>query len=170
MKRALSLGIAVVGLAAVAVWLYFSPYLAVNGLKQAATAQDASAVAGYVDFPSVQNSLKTALGAKVSQATAAAPANPLFALGAALGTALVNPLVDALVTPEGLALLFQGSIANAAPLGLAASAGGVPVTTMGYEDVNTFVVSIQKGGVPAVGLVFNRSALLSWKLSAIRLP
>ena len=42
----------------VAGYLYASPYLVLNSIKNAAQTRDADKLSGYIDFPSVKQSIK----------------------------------------------------------------------------------------------------------------
>ncbi|WP_144113676.1 DUF2939 domain-containing protein [Paraburkholderia sp. BCC1886] len=88
---------------------YASPYLALNRLKRAADARDAQTVDQYVDFPALRESLKQQVGALLTRrVTAHSEGNPLAAIGAMIGVALIGPLVDAYATPDGVAALLNG--------------------------------------------------------------
>lgn len=158
-------------------WLYFTPYLAVSGMKAGAETKDAVKLSSYVNFPALKESLKVSFHAKLASGAAKKPegnpGNPFGAVGAALAVAFVNPMIDALVTPESLAMIMKGDkpqpIQNAAQS--KPSESGTE-TSMSYESFDRFVVNIKKKGETGepYGLVFNRDGLFSWKLSALRLP
>jgi DUF2939 family protein len=88
---------------------YASPYIALDRLKRAADTRDAATVNEYVDFPAFRESLKDQLGALLRRRIGAeSHGNPLAALGAMIGVALIGPLVDAYATPDGVAALLNG--------------------------------------------------------------
>lgn len=88
---------------------YASPYIALSRLKAAADARDAAALNAYVDYPALRVSLKEQAGEMVQRRIGAEhSSNPLLLFGAAIGTALIGPLVDAYATPEGVAALLNG--------------------------------------------------------------
>lgn len=88
---------------------YASPYLALNNLKRAADARDAQTVNQYVDFPALRESLKQQVtGLLTRRLDAHSNGNPLAAIGAMIGVALLGPLVDAYATPDGVAALLNG--------------------------------------------------------------
>ncbi|HEY4353173.1 MAG TPA: DUF2939 domain-containing protein [Paraburkholderia sp.] len=88
---------------------YASPYIALDRLKRAADTRDAATVNEYVDFPAFRESLKEQLGALLRhRISAESHGNPLAALGAMIGVALIGPLVDAYATPDGVAALLNG--------------------------------------------------------------
>jgi hypothetical protein len=163
-------------------WFFHTPYATVKAIRQAAYDKDARALSSYVDFPAVKENLKASVRAKMhpdrgegAQQTGSA------AMGAALAMAVVGPMIEALVTPDTIALVLNGEIpslerrreAERAP---AVRSGPEPdertEVRMGYESFNRFVVTARKHGDEdePMALVLQREGLASWKLVAIRLP
>jgi hypothetical protein len=158
---------------------YYAPYSAVKNMRAAAEAGDSVALARYINFPSVREGLKASLSAKMGSLVAKERSGNAFAaLGATIAVALVNQFIDAMVTPESLAMMMRGESPTleggepkAKKTSTAAMAAADTVTTMGYETFDEFVISAKNpSSTDSVALVFRRDGLLSWKLSAIRLP
>jgi len=162
-------------LLALLVWFFFTPHMAVKGMRTAAEERNAARLSQYVNFPALKENLKASINAKIAAETAKAnESNPFAALGAAMAAAFISPLIDALVTPESLAMIMQG---DKPQLGMgkkdAPRSDPDTETAMSYEGLNSFVVTVRKKSAPnePVGLIFTRDGLFSsWKLSAIRLP
>ena len=92
-----------------AIYLYVSPYLVLNNIKNAAEQGDADKLSGYIDFPSVKQSMKDQVKAAMVKELASSKEQDGFeALGTMLGAAMIDPLIDGLVTPDGVALMLQG--------------------------------------------------------------
>jgi hypothetical protein len=107
--RPLIVVLLVIAIVAVLGYGYASPYLALDRLKRAADARDAQTVSEYVDYPALRESLKEQVSALLTRKLEArANGNPLAALGAMIGVALIGPLVDAYATPDGVAALLNG--------------------------------------------------------------
>ena len=107
--RPLIVTVLVVVVVAVLGYGYASPYLALDRLKRAADERDAQTVSEYVDYPALRESLKDQIaGLLTRKIQARANGNPLAALGAMIGVALIGPLVDAYATPDGVAALLNG--------------------------------------------------------------
>jgi hypothetical protein len=156
-------------------WFFFTPHLAVRGMRAAAEARDATKLSQYVNFPALKESLKSAFTAKLAaEAAKSQEGNPFAALGAAFAAAFISPLIDALVTPESLAMIMKGDKPELGKTRKEPSAGPPETeTTMSYEGLHLFVVSLKAKGSAEepVGLVFSREGFFSpWRLSAIRLP
>lgn len=84
-----------------------SPWLAARSLAQALASGNAAALDARVDFPALRADLKRQMEAAVAADMQAEPDNPFAAMAAAFVSALVAPMVDALVTPEGLARVIE---------------------------------------------------------------
>jgi hypothetical protein len=108
--RPMAITLVVVVSVAVLAYAYATPYLALERLKRAADARDAQTVNQYVDFPALRDSLKQQVVGLFERrlAGSAAHGNPLAAIVAMVGTAVIGPLVDAYATPDGVAALLNG--------------------------------------------------------------
>lgn len=170
MSRILKFAAPAIVLAA-ASWLYATPYLAVSGMRSAAEARDAQRLSGYIDFPAVKEDLKGTLNAKLTGNVRASD-NPIAAMGSALGAMLINPMVDLFITPEAIAQMMQGEKPRLTGKGGDSQSGAKAETSMGYEGMNRFVVSVRKQGEEGepVSMVMQRDGLAAWKLVALRLP
>jgi hypothetical protein len=156
------------------VWFYFTPHLAVLGLKAAAEANDAAKFSGYVNFPALKKDLKASCNAKLAPgAVKGKKPNPFAALGATVTAACINPMIETLVTPASLVTMFKGDKPQPGKNATRAKSSdpGTEISTS-YESFDRFVVTIKKKGTTEepTGLVFTRDRLFSWKLSALRLP
>lgn len=91
------------------IYLYASPYIALHSIKKAAEQGDADRLSGYIDFPSVKQSIKDQIkAALVEELVSNKEQDGFEALGTMLATAMIDPLIDGLVTPDGVALMVQG--------------------------------------------------------------
>ncbi len=185
---------------AVAAYTYASPYIALSRMKTAADARDADALSQYVDYPALRTSLKQQLGdLLVRRFTAEHGNNPLMLFGLAIGSALVGPLVDVYVTPEGVAGLLDGippdtsgtgqpahntaappaaaqTPASPALAPLPGSVGGTASspatfhTETGYRSFNVFAVTrLRDRSSERFTIILRRHGLFSWQLSAVEL-
>ena len=92
-----------------AIYLYASPYIALNNIKKAAEQGDADKLSGYIDFPSVKQSIKDQFKAAMVEDLATSDEQDGFeALGTMLAAAMIDPLIDGMITPDGVALMLQG--------------------------------------------------------------
>ena len=92
----------------IAIYLYASPYLALNNIKKAAQAGDADTLSEYIDFPSVKQGLKDQINAQIMKEVTQEDTDGFEALGAMLATAMIDKAVDGIVTPDGVAMMVQG--------------------------------------------------------------
>lgn len=167
---------AIIAAAAFGGFLYASPYIAAYNMEKAAEANDGKKLSTYIDFPALKESLKSNLNAAiVSQAADNHKDNPMGALGAVFASALINPMVDALVTPENLVTMMKGEKPD-----LQSSSKEKPNPTestpdadmeMKYESFDEFSIAVKskKGDDDPVVFILSRNNLFFWKLSGLRL-
>jgi len=89
-------------------WQYFSPHLTVRAMHRAAQAGDAEAFSRHVDYTAVRASLKAQLAEAVAERTQGLRLGGLERLAGRLAMAVTAPAMDAMVSPQGLQLLFLG--------------------------------------------------------------
>lgn len=157
-------------------WFYTTPYLAARGLKTAVDARDAKAIAHYVNFPLLRENLKTQLSAKVragNKSTTGQP-DPAEAFSQTLAMAFIGSVVEALVTPQGLARVMEGE--NAVP-GVRqkptanTEAPNDVQRSMGYQTLHRFAITLRKSNEQnPVVLVLSREGWFSWRLTELQLP
>lgn len=156
-------------------FLAASPYLTFYRIKQAVDAEDVQALAAYVDYPALHADLKAQALAAINAELEKDKDNPLAGLGRVFATGAAEKMIDALITPENIALaigsgqLLQGKMPGTAPGG----EGNAPAK----DDINNYTASwqnwshilVHKKGDTA-GYIFRRSAPLGWewKLAGVR--
>jgi len=147
---------------------------------------------------SLKTQLSVILSQKLG--TSKEPASPMAALGNLIGSSLVGPLVDAMVRPETvMAALQNGRLAKSAaeaPAAVPPNSPPVPpaatgaagatanpatepgkthwkIDRQGASRVTAYAVDPARPDEPdtdRLGLVFERSGFVDWKLTDIRLP
>jgi hypothetical protein len=173
-------GIAALALVAiVGGWYYVSPGITVKAMVEAAQANDEALFSSYVDYDALRADMKSELTNRL-QEEARRDGSAEAKLGLAMGMAMMNPIVDSMVSPKGM----QTAFANLARQQQAAKAkggngkgaegkdsgakGSMPLDPeIRRHGLNRFIVTGKD--TPGSGLVFERSGL-SWKLSGIDLP
>lgn len=156
-----------------AIWLYFTPHLAVRRLQLAAESGDRAALEELVDFPAVRASLKDELReALAGRVAKESERNPFAAFGAALAGVVLDPLVDSFVTPSGIAAAVRGERPSLGGSGERAEREAKKLEiSRGYEGAGSFVLHFRdrESGAERMSLVMRRDGLAAWKLSAIHL-
>lgn len=156
-------------------YLIASPYIVVRQIQTAARAQDAERLIEYVDFPSVRQSLKDQMNIRLMKVVEQEKNNPFSAMGAAIGGAMVERMVDGFVTPSGLITLMKGNRPKIGPAGepstppSAASPAGTFAGEMSYEGIDKFVVTVRGKNEEPFRFVLRRY-FLSWRLTELILP
>ena len=160
-----------------AIYLYASPYIALHGIKTAVEQKDADKLSGYIDFPSVKQSIKDQVKAFMVQEIATGEEESgLEALGVMLAAAMIDPIVDSTITPDGVALLFQGQEPDfgldddAAPDSSEAPDDDIDYQT-NYLSFNRFKVQISNANDVnhSIDVIMHRD-WLSWKVTRITFP
>lgn len=170
--RALAAGAAGVLLVAAAT-SFASPWWTLHRLQSAVARHDADAVSEQVDFPALRDSVKSQILASIGRdARHGDGGNPFAAIARGFAQAIVNPLVDAVVSPSGVAAMVEhGKISIAKPAGereatAEAPPGDKPHYALHYRGWDRFAVRADDGGA----FVFRRTGVWSWKLAGIELP
>lgn len=159
----------------IAIYLYASPYLALNNIKKAAQAGDADTLSEYIDFPSVKQGLKDQINAQIMKEVTQKDADGFEALGAMLATAMIDKAVDGIVTPDGLAMMVQGQKpdlnGNAAEQTDEQQAGENKLDyKTNYITYKSFKVSLSNPDYEDnLDIIMHRDGL-SWKIHRINLP
>ena len=164
--------------AAVGGYWYYSPYLVLKDMREAAQRKDADAFNERVDYPKLRESMKGQMSALMAENAAASPNNGFAAFGAMLGMALVNQMVEALVRPEVVMRAMQsgdmkqGSESPHAS-GTQSETDKKPVEwTLERKNVDKIIAYRQEPGQAVdkdFGILFERNGFTDWKLTEIRL-
>ena len=156
-------------------WYAASPYIALHQMRSAAESKDAAKLSEHIDFPSVKESLKASFSAAMmAEVAQSSQDDPFAGAGAALAIAMVGPMVDALVTPQAIAMMMQGEKPELERphAQVASTPGQEPVVSSRYTGLNTFKVDVSDKSDPhaKIALRFKRHGLFSWKLTSVEMP
>jgi Protein of unknown function (DUF2939) len=161
MKKLIAALLLVAGLCAG--WFYASPLWTLKAMSDAAKAKDAATLTGYIDFPALKADVKGDLtkrfGAEIAKEQAS-----MGGFGALLGGAIVDGLVDKIVSPAGLTALFALQAKRAD--GSTSPQSEKEAYTVDRIGLSEFHVQIkgQEGQ-----MIFHRAGF-GWKLAGIDLP
>lgn len=158
-----------------------SPYLTLYQLKFAVDAKDTAMLIDAVDFPQVKSSVKEQLKTKVAQEIPALDAADDGALlGAMFATAMVDGVVDAVITPKAVELILDGKDIGKQ---LVLSDTATPQTDtadtatshdwqydLGYQSLDRFGVTLTKDNGKPVTVIMARDGLFNWKIVDVQLP
>lgn len=160
-------------------YIALSPFITVWGMRNAAIAKDGKRFASYIDFPVFKENLKAELNAammdKMSNDSSMRN-NPFAGIGMMLAPALVNNMVDAMVTPQGIERMMDGQIVPAPTNATQTkeTRESNPFLSgdanFSYESFGEFRVNVLNPDGKIVSLVFERHWIGDWKLAGIRLP
>lgn len=101
--------IAGITLAIFAGYVAAGPFLTIYQIKAGITEQDAEKLADNIDFPALRQNMKDQMNiAMVKNAATEQKDNPYAILAAGFASKFVDGMVDALITPSGLASIMSG--------------------------------------------------------------
>ena len=152
-----------------AAWMYFAPYMAYRKLVRAADRGDVEALNEVVDFPALRTSLKDNVRTAVSREISADRGNAFAQMGGALAGMLTGRLVDAAVTPAGIAALTRGNDPRDGGDDDEKRENDRVEREKRYEGLDRFAVRYvdRETGGEHFALILRRDGL-DWKLSGIR--
>jgi hypothetical protein len=155
-------------------WYYVSPGITVKAMVEAAQANDEARFSSYVDYDALRADMKSELTNRL-QEEAKRDGSAEAKLGLAMGMAMMNPIVNSMVSPKGMQTAFanlakeqQAAKTNGGDGGKAAAKGAIPADPeIQRQGLNRFIVTGKD--TPGSGLVFERYGV-GWKLAGIDLP
>tara|TARA_B100000749_G_C18393977_1_gene451587 strand:+ start:61 stop:819 length:759 start_codon:yes stop_codon:yes gene_type:complete len=171
-----------------------SPFLVVHSIQSAVERRDADALSSHVDYPAFRQNMKDQVNARIMADVATElEGNAFAAFGAAIASKLVDSVVDAVVTPAGIARMMQGEKPTTAVIKAGGSGGEMPSTegpqgsglppeppqpakkpfedaSMGYQSLNRFAVTFTDDSGEEVSFIFYRHGLADWLLTDMTLP
>jgi Protein of unknown function (DUF2939) len=171
-KKIVIVGASAIGgvLAIVGGAAYYAPYITVNNLKNATENQNVEALIQEINFPELRMSIKESVKAQVLRHIAGSEGGSTSPkMTPAVVEKMVSPMVDKIITPEGLDQLIHNKVPGA-KIDLANLEQDLARSdiNMGYESFDRFVVHItdKRDRSKDVSLILKRSGL-AWKLSGI---
>jgi hypothetical protein len=168
--------------ASLALSSYASPYWTLHQMKTAIVEKDADRFSSYIDFPALRESVKGQMMVMMNERLSRPEMadNPFAGIGQMMGAALINPIVDAAVSPAGVIAMFESGKAQPLP-GAAGkqespapgdaqdnTKDNAPDYAVDYESWSR--VAIAKPGDDAGRFILKRTGLWSWQLAALEFP
>lgn len=159
----------VIGLAAG--WYFLSPAWTLSQMASAAKERDAEELAEYVDFPRLRESAKSQVKAHLAAEMMKQEGDGFAALGMAIGMQMVDPMIEAMFTPETMrAALAKEAKSDAASKSAVKAPAGMNLEgkKIVRDGLSRFRVQDEKD--PSSGeFVFERRGL-GWVLTEFRMP
>ena len=176
-------------------YAFASPWLALRDLTQAFEDQDTRKIEKLIDFPELREDIKdTAKAAMMKSAAIELEGNPFAAMGIMMANAIVDPIIDQVISPAGLQLFFSAGEMSGGTDGLpenidafardlipsgaggdaSSGAGGaqsIEVKTE-YIGINEFEVQVRNIDMfnESVSFYMRREGLGGWKVDGISVP
>ena len=176
-------------------YAFVSPWLALRDFAQAFENQDTRKIEKLIDFPELREDIKvTAKAAMMKSAAVELEGDPFAAMGIMMANAIVDPIIDQVVSPAGLQLLFSAREmsggADGLPENIDALAKGLVSSGRGgeasrgiddarsvevkteYVGINEFEVQVSNADIfnESVSFYMRREGLGGWKVSGVKVP
>ena len=176
-------------------YAFASPWLALRDLTLAFEDKDTRKIEKLVDFSELREDIKvTAKAAMMKSAAIELEGNPFAAMGIMMANAIVDPIIDQVISPAGLQLFFSAGEMSGGTGGLpenidaiardliASGHGGeksrgvdaaqsIEVKTE-YLGINEFEVQVRNIDMfnESVSFYMRREGLGGWKVDGISVP
>ena len=176
-------------------YAFISPWLALRDFAQAFETQDTRKIEKLIDFPELREDIKvTAKAAMMKSAAVELEGDPFAAMGIMMANAIVDPIIDQIVSPAGLQLLFSAREMSGSTDGLPENinaiaqeltsfsdwdesnqgtdlAQGIEIKT-DYIGINEFEVQVTNSEIldESVSFYMRREGLGGWKISGLKVP
>lgn len=159
-------------LALLAGWYFASPYFVVHQMRSAAQDRDAESLSEHVDFPALKENLKASLSARMMAEAAKTPGDKFAAAGSALAMTMMGPMIDAMITPQAVAMMMQGERPSPANDSQQSATQREPNVSSSYKGLNTFAITVSEPDESngEFKLIFKRHGLFTWKLTSAEFP
>lgn len=173
--KAISAALVLIAAAVGGFW-YYSPHLALKSMQEAAKEKDADKFNEHVDYPKLRESFKGQMSAMMAERLGKTESSGIESLGAMLGMAMVNQLVDALVRPELVMKAMQSGefSPNADGENSLSSENKKPNWTYERKGTDKLIAYAIDPESPdkakGLGVVFERYGFAHWKLTEVRFP
>ena len=176
-------------------YAFASPWIALRELTQAFEDQDTRKIEKLVDFPELREDIKiTAKAAVMKSAAIELEGNPFAAMGIMMANAIVDPIIDQVISPAGLQLFFSAGEMSinseevSKDIDLIAKdlifAGDRSEINRGmdatqsievktdYVGINEFEVQVSNAEIinESVSFYMRREGLAEWEVKSIRVP
>ena len=170
-------------------YAFASPWLALKDFAQAFENQDTRKIEKLINFPELREDIKvTAKAAMMKSAAVELEGDPFAAMGIMMANAIVDPIIDQVISPAGLQLFFSVGEMSGGTDGLpenidaiardlipssdgGETSRGIEVKTE-YLGINEFEVQVRNVEMfnESVSFYMRREGLGDWKVNGIRVP
>jgi hypothetical protein len=173
MKKGIALAVAVLVL--LLGYVAAGPYLAIRGIHESLRSRDLDRLERYVDFVALRGNVQTQVEDRLARA---AGDSALGGVARRVVAEISDHAVDAMVSPQGIAVLLEGRALARRVAGqpsVAAkdgkSAGYEPLQNAQtrFESASRFTATTRSAEGDPVVFVFERQGL-RWRLTDVRLP
>ncbi len=175
MKKWLIAGLCLL-LAALAAYTVAGPYLALNGIRNVVASGDYGKLSYFVDFPKLRDSVTPQIQSRITaQLLQRLGRGNTASAASEVVTMISKPVIDAIVSPLGVATLLTGStlarkITGPSDKNIRARADDpLKDAKTRYVSMSQFTATVTTAERKQLVFVFEREGL-RWKLTGLQLP
>jgi hypothetical protein len=154
--------------ALLAAWYVLSPFALLRSLSDAVKNNDRDAIAADVDFPAVRDGLKQQFDSYV-QTRAPRKRNPFSNLLLQLAPAIGNQVIDAIVTPDGVATILRQHAPQTSGGTSRPSLWRGNFSWIGPDHLRATYANARHPDQP-IALDLERRGLFGWQITGLTLP
>jgi hypothetical protein len=152
------------------------PYLAINGIHNVVASGQYGELWRFIDFDQLRSSLRPQIQERIARGIMGHTGTSQGAKAIGEVTAMIaDPAIDAMVSPQGIATLLEGSAFGNRVRGIVNEQGQAQATdplkgaATHFESPSLFTATAANAEGKPVVFEFRRSGL-TWKLAGLRLP
>ena len=156
--------------ALLAAWYFLSPFLLLRSLSFAVRNDDRDTIAADVDFPAVRDGLKQQLENYLQTRAAPRKHNVFSNLLLQLAPAIGNQVIDAIITPDGVAtILRQHTASQTSGTSSRPALWHGSFSWIGPDHLRATYANARHSDQP-IALDLERRGLFGWQVTGLILP
>ena len=151
-------------------WWMVSPWWTLKQMRDAGEAGDGAAIAEHIDFPALRTDMKAEMRTAMAAEARRQGAPDLGEAGAQFLDQLIDPAIDAMITPEAVERMFANAEeVEGAPL---PAFGGEEMPKIERKSLNRFIArnKAEDGSDEQMGGIEFERRGLGWKMVGIDIP
>jgi hypothetical protein len=151
---------------------FLSPFVFLRSLSEAARRGDRDVIAFDVDFPAVRDNLKSQLGeylARKAVSESSRKRNPFTKFAMQLLPAVGNQVIDAVVTPDGIATILRRHVQQSGDSPIRPSLWRGEFSWLDLDHVRGMYANTRHPG-EVFAITLERRGIFGWQVVGIRLP
>jgi len=151
------------------VYMYFTPHLAFNKLKDSTRSGDIETVKELIDTPVLKENIKSQLQVEIMKKMDDLKDNPFAPLALVVAQKTIDAMVDVYISPEYWVGMWKNTNQNSKEFKEADKNTDI---SYGYKSFSKFIVTVKDKNNEnrKTDIVLTRYSLFSWKVTNVIIP